>query len=147
MSQPSHEDIDAFLQQITLPKLTEMQPTSLNEPFTEQEYLATIRSLPLGKAPGPDGLMGEYYQQYSSQLIPYLTQFCNNAASSSMFAKETLNAIIVTLPKPRKEPTSPQKFRPISLLNLDVKIYAKTIARRLLGINARSHTFRSGRVH
>lgn len=130
--QPSHEDIDAFLQQITLPKLSDAQLAFLNEPFTEKEILPTIHSLPPGKTPGPDGLTGEYFQQYSSQLLPYLTQFCNNAASSSMLAKETLNAIVVTIPKPGKEPTSPQNFHPISLLNLDVRIYAKIIARRLL---------------
>lgn len=128
--QPSTEEIDEFLNQIKL--LTETQLSSLNVPFSEQEILATIPSLPSRKAPGPHGLMGEYFKQFSNHLLPQLTKLFNNAASSSMFAKESLAALIITLTKPGKEPTSPQNFHPISLLNLDLKIYAITIARRLM---------------
>lgn len=67
------------------------------------EILSTINSLPLGKAPGPDGLTGEYYKKFSTQLTLHLSQLFNNTGSSSSFAKESLNAIIITLPKQGKE--------------------------------------------
>lgn len=45
-----------------------------------------------------------------------------------------LQAYIVTIPKPGKEPTSPASYRPISLLDTDVKLYANIIAQRLTPI-------------
>lgn len=58
----------------------------------------------------------------------------NSAASSDVFPKEMLQAVIVTLSKLGKDSTHSQNFRPISLLNSDVKICAKSLANRLLEV-------------
>lgn len=45
-----------------------------------------------------------------------------------------LKALIITIPKPGKEPSTPPNFRPISLLNTNLKLYAKLIAHRLADV-------------
>lgn len=51
--------------------------------------------------------------------------------TSASFPSEMLTATIVILPKPGKEPVSPENFSPILLLIVDLKIYAKLIANRI----------------
>lgn len=55
----------------------------------------------------------------------------NQAASTASFPVEMLRVVIVTIRKPDKDLTVTSNFRPISLLNVDVKIYAKVLANRL----------------
>lgn len=88
----------------------------------------------MNKSPGPDGFIGEYYKTFKLLLTPYLEHIFNAVADSCFLPPKMLKALIVTLPKPWKESNSPRNFRPISLLNADLKFYAKLIATRLLAI-------------
>lgn len=58
----------------------------------------------------------------------------NQAMVEGSVPPEMLQAIIVSLPKPGKPSDTPANFRPISLLNSDVKLYAMVLARYLLSI-------------
>lgn len=103
----------------------------LSLPFTEREIKLIIWSLPSGKSPGPDGFSGEYYKLFAERLTPHLLKVYQQATTTSRFPEEMLKALVVTLPKPGKNPDVPSNFRPISLLNIDLKIYAKILAKRL----------------
>lgn len=78
-----------------------------------------------GKAPGPDGLIVAYYHAFVDTLLPFLTSYANSVSAGVGFHPETLHAYITVLPKPGKDPSLCGSYHPISLLNLDVKIYAK----------------------
>lgn len=93
--------------------------------------ISTIRSLKNGKSPGPDGLCNEFYKKFSSLLTPYLLNMFNMALEDGALP-QTLNEATVTLiPKKGKDPELVSSYRPISLLNTDQKILAKSLARRL----------------
>lgn len=56
----------------------------------------------------------------------------NSFATPTEPPRELLTAHIAVIPKPDKDPSLVSNYRPISLLNVDLKWYAKTLAIRLL---------------
>lgn len=58
MPQPSVQNINNFLNSVTLPTINNEVPTALNTPFLDKEIRDTIRTLPAHKS--PDGFSSEY---------------------------------------------------------------------------------------
>lgn len=107
---PSPSDIDDFLKTASLPSLTEAQLADLNATIDEEEIATVITSLPMGKAPGPDGFSNEYYRAFKCTLAPYIGAAFNQAVARGELPMEMLQATIVTLPKPCKSPDQPANF-------------------------------------
>lgn len=55
--QPSQELIQQFISKIQLATLTDARLKDLNYPFSHQEIVQDIQSLPTGKSPGTDDLL------------------------------------------------------------------------------------------
>lgn len=86
---------------------------SLNAPLSIEETKQVINNLENNKSPGEDGFSVEYYKALGGKsLPPHLTSVFNKAPSSGSFPQEMLKAIVITLPKPGKEPTHPKNLRP-----------------------------------
>ncbi|XP_056409714.1 protein sel-1 homolog 3-like, partial [Hyla sarda] len=123
----------AFARGILL-RQTARAKTLYNKDITstlENEIGKTIDSLKKGKSPGPDGFNAEYYKLMSPILLPHLVSMFNSILNGNSFPPEMVKATIATLPKAGKTPDWPTNLRPISLLNVDVKLYAKVLANRL----------------
>lgn len=96
--------------------------------------LKTINCLPNLKSPGGDGYTNELYKTFPPCLTTHLASVFNEAADKGSFPPEMLRAVIVTIPKPGKDPEYATNYRPISLLNVDIKIFAKSLACRLANL-------------
>lgn len=132
--QPMDSDTSDFLESMNPPKLSSEQLISLNAPLSIQEISQAISPLPSGKAPGPDSFSVKYYKLFNKPLTPHICDMFSTAVSSGQFPNEMLSANIVTLPKPGNKLDIPSNFRHISLLNTDLKLYARFIAQRLTPI-------------
>lgn len=108
--------MESFLDEISIPKLTEEQTRDLEAPLSRDEIARAIAEFPRSKAPGSDGLPVEFYSTYSDQLIPRLLALYNSIFDSSDLPASMREATIVLIPKPGKNPHLPESYRPISLL-------------------------------
>uniref|UniRef100_A0A803JCB5 Reverse transcriptase domain-containing protein n=1 Tax=Xenopus tropicalis TaxID=8364 RepID=A0A803JCB5_XENTR len=128
---PNRNATHRFLAQHPTPTLTIAEVERLNESITLEDIGDAIKNLKLGKAPGPDGLSAGYYKKFSEILIPQLKTLYDYIAQGKKIAPELLAAHITLIPKPNKDPLHPKHYRPISLLNLDLKILTSILSKRL----------------
>lgn len=120
-----------FLDKCDLPRLSAEESVSLNAELTNAEVQTAIASLKGNKTPGPDGLPGEVYKKYSEELSPYLLKVFEHAQASDALPPTLTEAVVTVIHKKGKDPQEASAYRPISLLNVDGKIFAKILAIRL----------------
>lgn len=108
------------------------QLQKLSLPFTPKEVEDTVLSLFTQKSPILDRFTNDYYKKFHKFLSPRLTEVFNTAATLGSFPTKMLQAVVLMIPSPGKDLYVPESYRSISLLNSNIKIYAKTLAKRLM---------------
>ena len=115
------EEIDKLLEKHNFPKLNQEKIQNLNR----------HRNLPAHKSPGPDGFTGEFYQTVREELMPILLKLFQKIAEEGTLPNSFYKATITVIPKPDKDNTKKENYRPISLMNIDAKIVNRILANRI----------------
>ena len=132
-SQPPSDfsTIDSFLNNLYIPTITEPTAQHLDMPLSLNEITSCIRQMQSNKAPGPDGFPVCFYKKFITQLAPLLLDVFNHSLEQGLLPPTLNQALISVILKKDKDPKLCSSYRPISLLNNDVKILAKVLATRL----------------
>ena len=120
-----------FLDSESIPRLSpEMQQLCEGELSVAECYniLSTFQN---NKTPGNDGLTIEFYRSFWPVLGEMLVKSLNYSYKHGELSSSQKEAVIVLIEKKDRDRRQIKNWRPISLINVDVKIGTKAIAKRL----------------
>lgn len=95
------------------------------------EINKSIARLKASKSPGTDGYTSEWYKSFREQIVPRLQTACNWALQKGEIPPSWREATITIIPKDAKDKLECKNYRPISVLNIDYKIYTSILAKRM----------------
>ena len=104
---------------------------SLDSPITSDEFQRKRLQISNNKAPGPDGFPAEFFRHFWQTISPLFLRMSQTIQLNSKILPHMNTAIISVLLKPDKDPTLPSSYRPLSLINTDIKIISKALAIRI----------------
>ena len=106
--------MDKFLVIYSPPKLNQEETDNLNRLITGSEIESVNkRKLSTNNNPGTDGFTGEFNQIYKEELILILLKLFQKIEGEGILLKTFYEATITLIPKPDKDTTKKENYRPI----------------------------------
>ena len=113
------------------PKLTDSMREMCEGQLTYSECFKVLSTFNNNKTPGNDGLTVEFYKFFWPEIGWFLVDSLNYAYFHGELSTTQKQAVITLIEKKDKDRRLIKNWRPISLVNVDVKIGSKAIAKRL----------------
>ena len=123
--------VSDFLSSLDLPTIGTEQNKTMTQDITDEEINKAISRLKTGKMPGADGYPVAWYKTFRKILVPILKKCFNDVLRGGETPLSWRQAIISVIPKPGKDETECSSYRPISVLNMDYRLYAAILAKRM----------------
>ena len=116
---------------LTIPKLNDDMKKICDGQLTYSECFKVLSTFENNKAPGNDGLSKEFYLFFWPEIGNLLVDSLNYSYDHGELSQSQKEAVITLIQKKDKDRRLIKNWRPISLVNVDVKIGSKAIAKRL----------------
>ena len=131
---PNTKDMSDFIKRNTKNMLKETQKEALEQPVSMSELTAALRSMKNGKSPGSNGFTVSFFKHFWDYIGIFLFRVLQQSVREGSLPMTHREAIVTLIPKTDKSPDSLKGWRPISLLNVDFKIFSSAITNRLKSV-------------
>ena len=125
----SSAQFDTYL--VDFPRLSATEAAGCEGRIKEEEIRDALKSVGLDKSPGIDGLPYEVYLRLSHMFVPLLATIYDNWMRQGTIPRCFTRGIVKLLRKNKYGGDGISNFRPLTMLNTDLKILAKILANRL----------------
>jgi len=116
----------------------------LKQDITKEEWTATIKSLPNGKAAGPNKISYELLKHLGEELMDNIFRLAKTIYKTGTIPEDWLLASIYPIPKNEDWGYDLNKTRPITLLDSTRKVLVKIITKKLGTIIANNDILKGG---
>ena len=104
---------------------------NLSRPITSKEIQSVTKNLSQNKSQGPESFTGEFYKTFKKELIPILLKWFQKIEEEKTLPNSFYEGSITQIPKPDKDTTKKENYRPLSLVNINVKIHNKILVNQI----------------
>ena len=110
--------------------ITQEQSIELNKYIPKEETKRAIMITKIGRAPGLDGIPIDFYKEFLDIILEPINRVINKLFQSGDTPYD-MKMTLISLVFKKEDPTSLKYYRPISLLNNDIKIMTKVLSKRM----------------
>ena len=123
-----------YLNSINIPRLTDSDTQSCEGRLTIKECWDVLCSMKNNKSPGNNGITKEFLEYFWRKLGTFLVSTLNQSFEKGELSTSQKQAIITLIEKKDKDKRFIKDWRPISLINVDIKVASKALANRLKAV-------------
>jgi len=128
------EKSSCFLDSPYIPKLNDDEMESCEGVLTVDECFKVLMTFKNDKAPGNDGLTARFYKTFWHLFGVLLVNCLNISSECGELSNSQKQGVITLILKKGKDKRNISNYRPITLLNVDLKIGSKAIASRIVNV-------------
>ena len=131
---PNNQLMDNYIQNTNVKTLDSALSSDIDGDLTPEELDAVLGGLKNNKSPGWDGLSAEFYKEFWDIIRPILFNTYIESIDMDCLSPSQRIGILTLLPKPKTpmELRYIKNWRPITLLNVDYKMFTHIIKNRIM---------------
>ena len=123
-----------YLNSVNIPCLTDSDTQSCEGKLTVKGCWDALRSMKNNKSPGNDGITKEFLEYFWGKLGTFLVSTLNYSFEKGDLFTSQKQTIITLIEKKDRDKHFIENWKPVSLINVDIKVASKALANRLKAV-------------